>query len=71
MSISKPSNQHWSLSVERAKECKAEGDSVFMLYNVCQNVWNRYMAQLARDAGFEPTKEMLRDEAKAKAQGKY
>jgi hypothetical protein len=64
--IAKPDNIHWAAAVQKAKAHKKAGGKVGGLWNTHQNVRNRHMAQLARDAGFEPTAEMNKEELKHK-----
>lgn len=68
--ISEPGNKYWDDSVQSAKKEKKKGFKVDMLWNTHQNVRNKHMAALARAAGYTPTKEMLKYEAKAKEKQK-
>ena len=63
--IAEPGNKHWADSVARAKTAKKANE----LWNTHQNVRNKHMAQLARDAGHTPSPEMIKHEKKGMAEG--
>jgi hypothetical protein len=63
--IAKPDNAHWAGAVARAKGAKDASS----LWNTHQNVRNRHMAQLARDAGHTPTPDMTKHEPVGEAFG--